>query len=85
MLRPSATMASMAGTPAVGGGDLDQQVGLADAFVQVAGGRRWSPRVSCASSGATSIETNPSAPSLASKVGRNSSRASMTSVMTRSQ
>ena len=50
------------GGHALGGrGDLDQQVRLADALVQVAGGLRWLRR--CRSpSGATSIETNPSPP-----------------------
>ena len=84
MLRPSATMASMAGTPAVVAGILTSRLGSPM--------RSCSPRaasmvarVSSASSGATSIETNPSAPSLASKVGRNIFSASMTSAMTRSQ
>ena len=78
MLRPSAIIASMAGTPALVAGILTSRFGApmracrSRAAVMVAS-------VSSARSGATSIETNPSAPSLSSKVGRSRSSASMTS------
>ena len=45
MLRPSATMASIAGTPAVVAGILTSRLGSLDAFVQVSGGLHGCPSV----------------------------------------
>ena len=84
MLRPSAIIASMAGTPS----------GVAGIFTITLGRARrpWSwrtwatvPSVSAASSGDTSIETNPSAPPAASCAGRRMSAAVPTSAMSSSQ
>ena len=84
MLRPSAIIAWMAGTPSVVAGILTKRLGSSM--------RAWSWRaaaivagVSRASSGATSTDTNPSAPPLASKTGRRTARASVMSVTTSSQ
>ena len=65
MLRPSAIIASMAGTPSGVAGIFTITLGRAS--------RSWSsrawvivPSVSAASAGETSMETNPSAPPVAS-------------------
>ena len=54
----------------LGGGDLDQQVGPVDGLPERLRPRRWCASVSWARPGATSIETRPSTPSVASKTGR---------------
>ncbi len=84
MLRPSAIIASMAGTPSAVAGIFTNRLGSSI--------RVWSWRaaaivaaVSWASSGATSTDTNPSVPPLASNTGRRTARASMMSVTTSSQ
>lgn len=84
MLRPSAIIASMAGTPSAVAGIFTMRLGSSI--------RAWSRRaaaivaaVSRASSGATSTDTKPSAPPVASKTGRSTARAPVLSVTTSSQ
>jgi hypothetical protein len=84
MLRPSAIIAWMAGTPSAVAGILTNRFGWS---------MRWCSRraaamvasVSWASSGATSTDTKPSPPPLASKVGRSTPSAPAMSSTTRSQ
>jgi hypothetical protein len=84
ILRPSAVIALIAGMPSAVAGIFTMRLRRAT--------RSCKPRaaasvacVSCASSGATSIETNPSAPLLRSKTCPNTEHASSTSAMTSSQ
>ena len=84
MLRPSAIIAWMAGTPSAVAGIFTKRLGSSM--------RAWSRRaaaivagVSRASSGATSTDTKPSVPPLASKTGRRTASASVMSVTTSSQ
>ena len=70
MLRPSAIIAWTAGTPSAVAGIFTNRLGCVDPLVQLRGRPRCVAWVSRASSGATSIDTNPSVPPLASNTGR---------------
>ncbi len=84
VLRPSAIIAWMAGTPSPVAGILTNRFGSAIRWCSLRAAATVAS-VSRASSGATSTETNPSVPPLASKVGRSTPSASTMSSTTNSQ
>ena len=85
MLRPSAIIAWMAGTPSAVAGDLHVEVRLVDRLVQRAGGRRRCRR--CRGPGRARPPPTRSrrSPSLLSYTGRSRASAPSMSVVTRSQ
>ena len=84
MLWPSAIIAWMAGTPSPVAGIFTNRFGWAIRWCSWRAAAMVAS-VSRASSGATSTDTNPSLPALASKVGPSTPRASAMSSVTRSQ
>ena len=83
-LRPSLIICRMAGRPAAVPGIFTYRLGSSMSSL------RWRaaaivPSVSLASEGATSTDTKPSTPSLASCTGRRMARASRMSAVTMSQ
>ena len=82
MFRPSAIIASIAGTPSGVPGIFTIRFG------RLMRSTHWRtsrivPSVSCARSGETSTETNPSVPPVWSKTGRSTSHAAVMSSATR--
>ena len=84
MLRPSAIIAWMAGTPSAVAGIFTNRLGAVDPLVQRAGGRQRGLGV-VGQLGATSTETNPSVPPLASNTGRRTASAAVMSSTTSCQ
>ena len=85
MFRPSAIIVRMAGTPSAVPGIFTSRFGLSMRSWRLARRLDRVPCVSCASAGATSSDTNPSAPSDDSWTPASIARASVMSVITSSQ
>lgn len=79
MLRPSAIIASMAGTPCGVAGIFTNRLGWPILWCSTRAASIVA-RVSRASSGATSTDTNPSIPSAASNTGRRTAVMSATTI-----